>query len=100
MYAVVEGSVAARLATPGGGIVDVATAGPGELIGYLELFDGARRAGNTLAVRLALPDLPPNRLARLPVSVRIAHQHLSGSARPDLDTSGRPAVRIADGVAI
>ena len=69
-------------------------------VNRLVLFDGARRAGNTLAVRLALPDMPPNRLARLPASVRIAHQHLGGSPRPALDTSGSDATRITEGVAV
>jgi hypothetical protein len=69
-------------------------------VNRLVLFDGARRAGNTLAVRLALPDIPPNRLARLPVSVRIAHQHLGRSHRPLLDTSGPKTARIAEAMAI
>jgi hypothetical protein len=69
-------------------------------VNRLVLFDGARRAGNTLAVRLALPDMPANRLARLPISVRIAHQHLGGSHRAVLDNSGPDAVRIDEGVAI
>jgi len=58
-------------------------------VNRLVLFDSARRAGNTLAVCLALPDVPPNRLARLPVS-----------GRPAPDTSGPDAARIAEGVAI
>jgi hypothetical protein len=66
----------------------------------LVLFDGARRAGNTLAVRLALPDLPANRLARLPVSVRVAHQHLSGSHQAVQSSSSHDAARIAEGVAL
>jgi hypothetical protein len=66
----------------------------------LVLFDGGRRSGSTFAVRLALPDLPPNRLARLPVSVRVAHQHLGGSHRPALDTTGLGAAGVAQGVAI
>jgi hypothetical protein len=69
-------------------------------VNRLVLFDGARRAGNTLAVRLALPDMPPNRLARLPISVRIAHQHLGGLHQPVLDSSGPDATRITEGVAI
>jgi hypothetical protein len=69
-------------------------------VNRLVLFDGARRAGSTLAVRVALPDMPPNRLARLPVSVRIAHQHLSGSRRQVSDTSGHDTARMAKGVAI
>jgi hypothetical protein len=69
-------------------------------VNRLVLFEGARRAGNTLAVRLALPDLPANRLARLPVSVRVAHQHLSGSGRAILNPSGHEPARIAEGVAI
>jgi len=43
-------------------------------------FDAIRRSGNTLAVRTALPDLPARRLARLPASARIAHQHLAKGA--------------------
>ena len=43
-------------------------------------FDAARRAGNTLAVRTALADLPARRLARLPTSARLAHQHLATGA--------------------
>jgi hypothetical protein len=69
-------------------------------VNRLVLFDGARRAGNTLAVRLALPDLLANRLARVPVSVRIAHQHLGSSHRPTLDTLSNKAAHIAEGVTI
>ena len=68
-------------------------------VNRLVLFDGARRADNTLAVRLALPDMPPSRLARLPFSVRVAHQHFSGSNRAIVNGSGHDAARIAEGVA-
>jgi hypothetical protein len=69
-------------------------------VGRLVAFDAARRAGNTLAVRLALPDLAARRLARLPVSVRVAHQHLSASNRATPNTSGHEPASIAEGVAI
>jgi hypothetical protein len=37
-------------------------------------FDAAHRAGDTLAVRLALPDLPERRVSRLSYSARVAHE--------------------------
>jgi hypothetical protein len=62
-------------------------------------FDVARRAGNTLAVRTALPDLPARRLARLPASARMAHRHLAKShgipASPGTDN-----LRVREGVAL
>jgi hypothetical protein len=62
-------------------------------------FDTVRRSGDTLAVRTALPDLPARRLARLPASARIAHQHLAkGPAMPTMaDPSG---IQITEGVAL
>ena len=39
-------------------------------------LDAAHRAGDTLAVRLALPDIPERRVDRLSYSARIAHEHL------------------------
>lgn len=38
-------------------------------------LDAARRNGDILAVRLALPDLPFRRLERLSPSARLAHHH-------------------------
>lgn len=69
-------------------------------VNRLVAFDGARRAGDTLAVRLALPDMPARRLERLPASVRAAHQHLAGSHHPAPDTSRYDASRVAEGAAI
>lgn len=69
-------------------------------VGRLVMFDCARRAGDTLAVRLALPDMPPNRLARMPASVRLAHQHLTSPHRPGHDTPAGQAAQLAEGVAI
>ena len=60
-------------------------------------FDAARRAGDTLAVRTALADLPARRLARAPASARIAHQHLA--ARPAFPSTPEP-VQINDAVAL
>lgn len=48
-------------------------------INRLQHFDAARRHDDTLAVRLALPDLAPRRLARLSPSARLAHHHLTAN---------------------
>jgi hypothetical protein len=48
----------------------------------LVAFDTARRHEDTLAVRLALPDLPARRLSRLSTSARFAHERFAhGAAR-------------------
>ncbi len=47
----------------------------------LVAFDGARRQGDTLAVRLALPDVPERRLTRLSYSARLAHERFAHGAR-------------------
>ena len=44
-------------------------------------FDAARRQGDTLAVRLALPDLPERRLTRLSYSARLAHERFAHGTR-------------------
>lgn len=46
----------------------------------LVAFDAARRQGDTLAVRLALPDLPARRLSRLSHSARFAHERFAHGA--------------------
>jgi hypothetical protein len=46
----------------------------------LVAFDVARRYGDTLAVRLALPDLPERRLSRLSHSARLAHERFNHGA--------------------
>jgi len=51
-------------------------------INRLQHFDAARRHHDTLAVRLALPDLAPRRLARLSPSARLAHHHLAANRTP------------------
>jgi hypothetical protein len=52
-------------------------------------FDAATRSGDTLAVRLALPDVPVHRLGRLSASARLAHQHLGvGSRNPSVSQPG------------
>ena len=70
------------------------------LIEEVEAALAARRADDTLAVRLALPELPARRLAQLPVSVRLAHQHLSGSHRAPASPGEPGTARIAEGVAL
>jgi hypothetical protein len=44
-------------------------------------FDAAHLVGDTIAVRLALPDIPERRLPRLSYSARLAHERF-GRARP------------------
>lgn len=46
----------------------------------LVAFDAARRHDETLAVRLALPDLPARRLSRLSHSARFAHERFAHGA--------------------
>jgi hypothetical protein len=46
----------------------------------LVAFDAARRHGDTLAVRLALPDLSERRLSRLSRSARLAHDRFGHGA--------------------
>ncbi|MGH9062572.1 MAG: hypothetical protein ACRDZQ_04600 [Acidimicrobiales bacterium] len=45
-------------------------------------FDAARRSGDTLAVRLALADLPERRVHRLSWSARMAHERWATSPSP------------------
>jgi hypothetical protein len=63
-------------------------------------FDAARRAGDTLVVRTALADLPARRVARLPASARLAHQHLAIGPAIPIASSGHEAVQVAEGVAL
>ncbi len=50
----------------------------------LVAFDAARRQGDTLAVRLALPGLPERRLTRLSYSARLAHERFAHGTRVTL----------------
>jgi hypothetical protein len=47
----------------------------------LVAFDAARRQGDTLAVRLALPDLPERLLSRLSYSASLAHERFAHGPR-------------------
>jgi len=47
----------------------------------LVAFDAARRQEGTLAVRLALPDLPERLLTRLSYSARLAHERFAHGPR-------------------
>ncbi len=98
----------ARIATtrPGATIdsVDLATSlglgdslGPNAAIsrtlGRLAAFDAARRGTDIIAVRIALPDLPARRTARLSPSARLAHEQLGHSRSPAWPaTQPRPTV--------
>ena len=45
-------------------------------LGRLVVFDAAHRSGDILAVRRALPDVPPRLIAVLSASARLAHERL------------------------
>lgn len=63
-------------------------------------FDAARRVGDTLAVRLALPDLAARRLARLSNTARLAHQHLAAVRHPAPTAAEPSAVSTTLGAAL
>ena len=48
----------------------------------LVAFDAAQRSAEVIAVRVALPDLPARRAARLSPSARVAHERLGQSRLP------------------
>ncbi|HLN06487.1 MAG TPA: hypothetical protein VK217_09425 [Acidimicrobiales bacterium] len=58
----------------------------------LVAFDAARRQDDTLAVRLALPDLTERRLSRLSRSARLAHERFAHRA-PSIPVAGAPLER-------
>jgi hypothetical protein len=62
----------------------------------LVAFDAARRQGDVLAVRLALPDLPARRLDRLSHSARFAHDRFAHGASAPAVTTGpiKPAMAV------
>ena len=55
----------------------------------LVAFDAARRQGDILAVRLALPDLPERHLSRLSYSARLAHERFAHGTR-SVTVTGTP----------
>ena len=56
-------------------------------IARMVAFGAARRNGPTIAVRLALPDVPAQQRQRLSSSARLAHQYL-GQRQPGHGTAG------------
>jgi hypothetical protein len=64
----------------------------------LVAFDAARRQGDTLAVRLALPDLPARRLDRLSHSARFAHERFAHGALAVTVTGPPPSPGVAIGL--
>jgi hypothetical protein len=60
-------------------------------LGRLVAFDAAQRGADLIAVRVALPDLPARRTARLSPSARLAHQRLSHSRQPAWPAAQPPA---------
>jgi hypothetical protein len=53
----------------------------------LVAFDGGRRQGDMIAVRLALPDLPERRLSRLSYSARFGHERFARCGTPARDVA-------------
>lgn len=64
-------------------------------LGRMVSFGAARREGDTLAVRRALPDVPPRLAGRLSLTARLAHQHLAAQAavRPSIQHEA-PAMQV------
>ena len=56
-------------------------------LGRLVAFDAAQRGPDIIAVRVALPDLPARRAARLSPSARLAHERLGHSRLPASSTA-------------
>ncbi|MHB1535956.1 MAG: hypothetical protein ACYC1D_15370 [Acidimicrobiales bacterium] len=96
----------ARLATSRPGVtidsVDLATSlGLGDslgansaisrTLGRLVAFDVAQRGADIIAVRVALPDLPARRTARLSPSARLAHERLGHFRLPAWPVTEPPA---------
>lgn len=63
MFVIVSGRVAARLITQQGDVIDMALAGPSELIGYLQVFDGSVRDCDAVAVQPTTVVVIPARAA-------------------------------------
>lgn len=60
-------------------------------LGRLVAFDVAQRGPEVIAVRVALPDLPARRTARLSPSARLAHERLGHSHLPAWPATEPPA---------
>lgn len=58
----------------------------------LVAFDAAHLAGETIAVRVALPNVTERQVARLSPSARLAHDHLTRRAAPRMPATPGPAV--------
>jgi CRP/FNR family transcriptional regulator, cyclic AMP receptor protein len=63
MFVIVSGRVVARLVTERGDVLDMATAGPNELIGYLQVLDGSVRDCEAVAVHPTTVAVIPLRAA-------------------------------------
>ncbi len=64
----------------------------------LVAFDGARRQGDIVAVRLALPDLTERRLSRLSYSARLAHErfaHAHAASRDVAPPAAAPSMAVS-----
>ncbi len=60
-------------------------------LGRLVAFETAQRGADIIAVRVALPDLPARRTARLSPSARLAHERLGRSHHPAWPATQAPA---------
>ena len=67
-----------------------ASAAISRTLGRLVAFDVAQRRADIIAVRVALPDLPARRAARLSPSARLAHERLGHSRIPAWPAAQQP----------
>ena len=63
-------------------------------IARLEAFGTLHRSADTLGVRLALPDLPEHRVAKLCAMAQLAHQRFAHRYRTPSPAGPRPAVGV------
>jgi hypothetical protein len=52
-------------------------------LGRMVMFGAAQSSGDTLAIRKALPDVPPHMASRLSYTARLAHQRWAYRQSPD-----------------
>ena len=60
------------------------------ILARLEAFGTLQRSGDALGVRLALPDLPEHRVAKLCASAQLGHQRFAQRHRPSGPTPAGP----------
>lgn len=69
-------------------------------LGRMIMFGAALRSGDTLAVRRALPDVPPRMASRLSYTARLAHQRwasigIPGAAEQNMTAELAPSLEVS-----